>query len=62
MLASTALPKKVWKKMFRNTGSNSTKPAPRKEPRIVPMPPMMIMNRMRNDNSIVKAEGSTDCR
>ena len=32
---------------------------PRKAPRIVPMPPMMIMNRIRNDRSRLYASGST---
>ncbi len=42
-----------------STGRSTMNPAPRNEPRMLPTPPMMIMNRMRNERSRVKPSGST---
>ena len=45
--------------MLRKIGSRTMKAAPRNEPRMLPTPPMITMNRMRNDRSRLKASGST---
>ena len=45
--------------VLRKIGSSTMNAAPRKEPRMLPTPPMMIMNRMRNDRSRLKPSGST---
>ncbi len=50
------------KAMSRKIGSSRMNAAPRKLPRIEPIPPMMIMNRMRNDMSNEKPSGSTEPR
>ena len=44
---------------FRKIGSSAMNALPRNDPRIVPTPPMMIMNRIRNDRSRLYASGST---
>ena len=44
---------------FSTIGISTMNAAPRNDPRMLPMPPMMTMNRMRNDRSSVNASGST---
>ena len=62
IVASTAVPKIAWNKIFRKIGSNKIKADPRKAPNIVPSPPMITMKRMRKDSSILKPVGSAVCR
>src|SRR5271165_4423981 len=45
--------------LSRKIGSSTMKAAPRKEPRMLPRPPMMIMNKVWNERSISKALAST---
>ena len=40
--------------VFRKIGSSTMNAAPRNDPRMLPTPPMMTMNRMRNDRSRLK--------
>ncbi len=44
---------------FSTIGVSTMNAAPRNDPRMLPMPPMITMNRIRNDRSSVKASGST---
>src|SRR5271165_7065126 len=41
-------------------GGSTMKAAPRKEPRMLPRPPMMVMNKIWNDRSISNALASTE--
>lgn len=59
---SPSKPATQGREISRKIGSNRMKAAPRKLPRIEPTPPMMIMNRMRNDISSEKPSGSTEPR
>ena len=43
----------------RKIGSSTINPAPRNEPRMLPSPPMMIINKIWNERSISKALAST---
>ena len=45
--------------LSRKIGNSTMKAAPRKEPRMLPRPPMMTMNRIWNERSISKALAST---
>jgi len=45
--------------VLRKIGSSTMKAAPMNEPRMLPTPPMITMNRIRNDRSRLKASGST---
>ena len=46
-------------KILSKIGSSVMNAAPRNDPRMLPSPPMITMNRMRNERSSVKASGST---
>ena len=45
--------------LFRKIGSSTIKPAPRNDPSMLPAPPMITMNRMRNDRSRLNPSGPT---
>jgi hypothetical protein len=45
--------------LFRPIGSRKMKNAPRNDPRMLPSPPTITMNRTMNDRKMSKADAST---